>query len=170
MFNKRYPGAISKFWLSHMPFRNKLVSSQQKFFNDLIHFKLIISNMIKIKYDQLMEYYLMEFWYLIGPIIRLLLDFWWTQIFSHHQEYMQLESNPQPFSSETKTQLFSQTGQMIELLWLVICTVHLTVCSYHVTYAFQSESILYYCLNVKELLARSRHEIWSLIECNWTQT
>ena len=35
----------------------------------------------------------------------------------------------------------------------------LTVCSYHVTYAFQSESTLYSCLNVKELLARSRHEI-----------
>ena len=30
----------------------------------------------------------------------------------------------------------------------------LTVCSYHVTYAFQSESPLYSCLNVKELLAR----------------
>ena len=28
-----------------------------------------------------------------------------------------------------------------------------TVCSYHVTYAFQSESTLYSCLNVKELLA-----------------
>ena len=27
-----------------------------------------------------------------------------------------------------------------------------TVCSYHVTYAFQSESTLYSCLNVKELL------------------
>ena len=34
-----------------------------------------------------------------------------------------------------------------------------TVCSYHVTYAFQSESTLYSCLNVKELLARSRSEI-----------
>ena len=33
-----------------------------------------------------------------------------------------------------------------------------TVCSYHVTYVFQSESTLYSCLNVKELLARSRHE------------
>ena len=30
---------------------------------------------------------------------------------------------------------------------------------YHVTYAFQSESTLYSCLNVKELLARSRREI-----------
>ena len=38
----------------------------------------------------------------------------------------------------------------------------LTVCSCHVTYAFQSESTLYSCLNVKELLARSRREIWRL--------
>ena len=35
----------------------------------------------------------------------------------------------------------------------------LTVCSYHVTYAFQGESTLYSCLNIKELLARSRREI-----------
>ena len=35
----------------------------------------------------------------------------------------------------------------------------LTVCSYHVTYAFQSESTLYSCLNVKDLLARNRREI-----------
>ena len=28
----------------------------------------------------------------------------------------------------------------------------LTVCSYHVTYAIQSESTLYICLNIKELL------------------
>ena len=36
---------------------------------------------------------------------------------------------------------------------------NLTVCSYHVTYAFQSESTLYSCLNVKVLLAQSRREI-----------
>ena len=35
---------------------------------------------------------------------------------------------------------------------------------------FQSEFILNSCLNVKELLARSRREIWSLSDCNWTQT
>ena len=35
----------------------------------------------------------------------------------------------------------------------------LTVCSCHVTYTFESESTLYSCLNVKELLARSRREI-----------
>ena len=46
----------------------------------------------------------------------------------------------------------------------------LTVCSCHVTYAFQSESTLYSCLNVKELLAQSRHEIWRISDCNWTQT
>ena len=35
----------------------------------------------------------------------------------------------------------------------------LTVCSYHVMYVFQSESTLYSCLNVKELLARNRRDI-----------
>ena len=44
------------------------------------------------------------------------------------------------------------------------------VCSCHVTYAFQSESTLYSCLNIKELLARSRREIWRLSDSNWTRT
>ena len=34
----------------------------------------------------------------------------------------------------------------------------------------QSESTLYSCPNVKELLARTRREIWSLSDCNWTRT
>ena len=46
----------------------------------------------------------------------------------------------------------------------------LTVCSCHVTYAFQSESTLYSCLNVKELLARSRRKIRSLSDWYWTRT
>ena len=50
---------------------------------------------------------------------------------------------------------------------IVFC---MTVCSYNVTYAFQSKSTLYSCLNVKELLARSRCEILSLSDCNWTRT
>ena len=45
-----------------------------------------------------------------------------------------------------------------------------TVCFHHVTYAFQNESTLYSCLNVKELLVGSRHKIWSLSDCNWTRT
>ena len=35
----------------------------------------------------------------------------------------------------------------------------MNVCSCHVTYTFQSESTLYICLNVRELL-----------DCNWTRT
>ena len=48
--------------------------------------------------------------------------------------------------------------------------VHLTVCSYHATYRFQSESTLYSYLNVKKLLAQNRHKIESLSDCNWTWT
>ena len=48
--------------------------------------------------------------------------------------------------------------------------MHLTGCSYHLTYPFQSESTLYGCLNVKEVLARNRCKIWSLTDCNWTWT
>ena len=55
------------------------------------------------------------------------------------------------------------------VFWVLICTVHLTVCSCHVTYPFQSESTLYICLTVKKSLARSRREIWSLSDCNWTR-
>ena len=44
------------------------------------------------------------------------------------------------------------------------------VSSCHVTYAFQGHFTLYSCLNIKELLAWSRREIWSLSDCNWTQT
>ena len=36
--------------------------------------------------------------------------------------------------------------------------IYLTVCSCHVTYAFQSESTLSSCLNVKELVAQSRRK------------
>ena len=48
--------------------------------------------------------------------------------------------------------------------------MHWTVCFCHVTYVLHSESTLYTCLNVKELLAPSRREIWKLSDCNWTWT
>ena len=48
--------------------------------------------------------------------------------------------------------------------------MHFTLCYYHVTYAFQSESTLYICLNVKEQLARNSPNIWSLIDCNGVRT
>ena len=37
---------------------------------------------------------------------------------------------------------------------------------YHVTHAFQSESTLCSCMNVKELLARNKYDIRSLIDSN----
>ena len=55
-------------------------------------------------------------------------------------------------------------------LGVLICTVHLTECSWHVTYVFQSKSTLYNCLNVKELFARNRCNICSLSDCNETRT
>ena len=45
-----------------------------------------------------------------------------------------------------------------------------TICSYHFTYAFQSESTPYSCLNIKELLARNRRDVWSLSDYNGTRT
>ena len=41
---------------------------------------------------------------------------------------------------------------------------------YHVTYTFQIESTFHSCLNVKELLAWSRRNIWSLSDCNRIRT
>ena len=55
-------------------------------------------------------------------------------------------------------------------LWVLICMVHLIVSYYHVTYEFQSDSILYNFLNVKELLARNRRYTWSLSESNGIRT
>ena len=56
------------------------------------------------------------------------------------------------------------------MLWILICMAHLTVCFYHVTYAFQSESLLYSYLNVKEILAQNKRNIRSLSDNNgiWT--
>ena len=50
--------------------------------------------------------------------------------------------------------------------WVLICTVHLTVCSYYVMYAFRRGSTLYSYLNVKELFAQIRRDVWSLRKCN----
>ena len=52
-----------------------------------------------------------------------------------------------------------------KLFWLYILAAY----SYRVMYKFRSESTLYSCLNVNELLAQNRHGIWSLSGCNRTQ-
>ena len=46
----------------------------------------------------------------------------------------------------------------------------ITACYYHVTYAFQSESTLYSCLNIKKLLAQNRRGISSLSDSNRIRT
>ena len=56
------------------------------------------------------------------------------------------------------------------VLWVFICRVHLTVCYYNVTNAFQNESTGYSCLNVKKLLAQNWHDIWSLCNSNRIKT
>ena len=43
---------------------------------------------------------------------------------------------------------------------IFVTRVYLTVCSYHVTCTFQSESTLYSCLNFKELFAQKRCSIY----------
>ena len=84
---------------------------------------------------------------------------------------MQLDSNPELLSLKTNiTTIWPNWPNDWAMFWVLICTTQLTVCSCHVTYAFQSESTLYSCLNVKELLARSRCIISSLSDCNLTRT
>ena len=53
----------------------------------------------------------------------------------------------------------SKAEKFLKIIYSFFQSVFNTVCSCHVTYAFQIESTLYTCLNVKELLARSRPEI-----------
>ena len=48
--------------------------------------------------------------------------------------------------------------------------VYFTLCFYHVMYALKSESTLYSCVNVKELLAWNRCNIWSLSDSNGIRT
>ena len=46
----------------------------------------------------------------------------------------------------------------------------LTACFCHVcSIVVSSDCMFHSCVNVKELLAHSRHKIWSLSDCNWTR-
>ena len=56
------------------------------------------------------------------------------------------------------------------MLWVLICTVHLTVCSCLVIYAFLRQSTLCIWLNVKELFSWNRCDTWSLSNCNRTRS
>ena len=53
---------------------------------------------------------------------------------------------------------------------VLICTVHLSACSYHLKNTFFSESTLYSCLNVNKHLRGKIRNIWRLSDWIWTQT
>ena len=78
-----------------------------------------------------------------------------------HTTWLQLDSNPQPLSSYTDTQTFSQSGQMIELCCeylSVQCTWLYALIMSHMH--FLSESTFYNCLNVKQLLWKIIWPVW----------
>ena len=54
--------------------------------------------------------------------------------------------------------------------FFVPALIHLTICSYHCTYVFQSKTLLYIFLNVKDPLTQTRCHIWSLSDGNETRT
>ena len=63
--------------------------------------------------------------------------------------------------------ILSKKSNFINLRYIYFCLV---VCSYHVTYAFYSESTLCNCFNVKEQLAKNRCDIWGLSDRNENRT
>ena len=89
------------------------------------------------------------------------------------KSFVEFTKNPfQAISKATLWKLPAASGKYLQVLLKVLekQLIYATVCSCHVTHTSQSESALYSCLNFKELLARSRREIWSLSDCNWTRT
>ena len=54
------------------------------------------------------------------------------------------------------------------VLWVLIYTVHLTLLSYHITYAFHREFTVYSFLNVKKFFPENKHDIWISRNCNET--
>ena len=80
-----------------------------------------------------------------------------------------LERRTTLFLSELST-IWSNWPNDWAVFWVLIYTVHLTECSCHLMYASHGEYTLYIRMNVKELLARNRREIWRGSDCNGTQT
>ena len=90
----------------------------------------------------------------------------WIQSLMHFERYFHIPGDVELVSIDLQHTIFSHYQALIAVVYIFVKNlILLTVCSCHVTYAFQSESTLYSCLNVKELLARSRREIWNLSDC-----
>ena len=71
---------------------------------------------------------------------------------STHFPFLATITGPAPYSLRTSIQYLVINGHNISTV--IDSVISETVCSCHVTYAFESESTRYSCLNVKELLAR----------------
>ena len=61
-----------------------------------------------------------------------------------------------PYYSNSKAERTINESDIDGLFEVIYTTI---VCFYRITYAFQSESTLYSCLNVKELLTQNRRDI-----------
>ena len=88
------------------------------------------------------------------------------------KEYFQwrYQQTPCKFTEKSFDQFFTRVFQIfseqLKLITFHLKTYENIVRSYHVTYAFHSEPTLYSWLNVKQLRARNRSDIWSLSNCN----
>ena len=107
-----------------------------------------------------------------SPVLPIIIVFLYFKNFCiNKHKWQERDSNQQPLSSQTNAKLFSQTSQMIEL-----CGEHLSARSVwlyaiimsHTCFRMNPHSIV--CLNVKELFARNRHDIWSLSDSNGIRT
>ena len=73
-------------------------------------------------------------------------------------------------------QLFRHFFPIQSIQYIYLCTGKRVITGYTVSPCYyrvargQSGFTLYSCLNVREILARIRREIWSISDYNWTQT
>ena len=65
-------------------------------------------------------------------------------------------------------QTLKHLAKLAKWLSFVVSTINSVLLSCHI--GVWSESALFNCLNVKELLARSRRDSWKISDCNWIGT
>ena len=87
-----------------------------------------------------------------------------------HKVWMLIDFNgTQTHNSLVRTwtlNIFAKLAKWLRCVLRVVCIVHLTVCSNHVTYTFQSGSTFYTCLNVKGFPCSKQAQN---LKFNWVQ-
>ena len=91
------------------------------------------------------------------------------EIFDLYVTPIALEPRTTSFVKEHSTIWQIGINDWVEF-WVLICTLPLSVYYQHLRYAFHSESKLYACLKISELLVHNRSDIISLSECIETRT